>query len=171
MGNLNSAIRLKKLYELKATLERAEKDAQGIVNIPEKEYDEIEASTDMLDIVDDSAKYELLKPIVKTLEDLRKDVEDIHSYISSAFGLDPTKASSQGPQGPKGDKGDKGDTGPQGPTGPKGSTGATGPQGPQGPAGSDASVEGYTGEITVVTSLKGATVNLIYEKGLLKSVK
>ena len=45
MANLNSAIRLKKLYELKATLERAEKDAQGIVKVPEKEYDEIEAST------------------------------------------------------------------------------------------------------------------------------
>lgn len=165
MGNLNSAIRLKKLYELKATLEMAEKDAQGIVKIPEEKYDEIEASRDMLNIIEDHAKYELLKPIIKTLEDLRKDVEDIHSYISSAFGLDPTKAASQGPQGPQGPKGDTGATGPQG---PQGTTGATGPQGP---AGKDASVDGYTGTVNVITSLKGDTASLTYENGLLKDVK
>jgi hypothetical protein len=51
----------------------------------------------------------------------------------------------------------------------KGDTGDTGRQGLQGPAGSDAEVEGYSGQVTVSTG-KG-TVTMIYENGLLKSVK
>ena len=33
MANLNSAIRLKKLYELKSSLQRAAKNASGIVEL------------------------------------------------------------------------------------------------------------------------------------------
>ena len=56
MANLNSAIRLKKLYELKATLERAEKDAQGIVKLPTSDYDKVEETNDILELVIDPAK-------------------------------------------------------------------------------------------------------------------
>ena len=156
MANLNSSIRIKKLYDLKEDIDKVVKDIDGIVKLPRNNYDEIEAEDDIYDLIYDHAKYSTLKPLLKHIEYLRKDVEDIHSYLSAAFGLDPTKAASQGPQGPQGIQGPKGD---------KGDTG------PQGPAGSDASVDGYTGTVNIITSLKGATANLIYEKGLLKKVE
>lgn len=79
-----------------------------------------------------------------------------------------------GAKGDKGDKGDtgsagaKGDTGSQGATGPQGATGATGATGA---AGSNASVSGYTGKLNLVYNSKGQTRELVFEKGLLKSVK
>ena len=162
MANLNSSTRLKKLYKQKEGISFPVVDTDGIVSIPASKYTDVENADDMLRVVEDDARYELLRPVLKHVEDLRLDVEEIHSYIDSAFGLDPTKAASQGPTGPQGPKGDTGSTGPQGaqgvqgpagakgdtgdtgptgltgatgptgPTGPKGDTGATGPQGPQG---------------------------------------
>ena len=74
-----------------------------------------------------------------------------------------------GSAGSQGLKGDTGGQGTQGVQGVKGDTGDTGRQGLQGPAGSNAEVEGYSGQVTVSTG-KG-TVTMIYENGLLKSVK
>jgi hypothetical protein len=141
MANLNSSLRIKKLYELKTGIDRVIKDVDGIVKVPQSDYEKIEEEDDIYDILDDHAKYTALKPILKHLEDLRKDVEDVHSYLSTAFGLDPRQASSQGPQGPRGPQGVRGLTGATGPAGPKGNTGATGASGTSGTSG----VNGATG--------------------------
>jgi hypothetical protein len=164
MANLNSSTRLKKLYKQKEGISFPVVDTDGIVSIPTSKYTDVEDADNMLRVVEDDARYELLRPVLKHVEDLRLDVEEIHSYIGSAFGLDPTKAASQGPTGPQGPKGNTGSTGPQGAQGvqgpsgakgdtgnigPTGLTGATGPQGIQG-------VKGNTGA-TGATGPAGST--------------
>lgn len=89
MAKLNDKLRIKKLYELKADIDKVVRDVDGLVKVPTKEFDEISAEQDMYDLIDDHAKYSTFKPVLKQLEDLRQDVEDIHGYIISAFGDDP----------------------------------------------------------------------------------
>ena len=74
----------------------------------------------------DDAIYQTNKFLLKQVEDLRQDVEELHTFIKDAFGKDSSSAAS------KGDKGDAGNAGPQGPQGPQGATGATGPAGADG---------------------------------------
>jgi hypothetical protein len=158
MANLNSSTRLKKLYKQKEGISFPVVDTDGIVSIPTSKYTDVENADDMLRVVEDDARYELLRPVLKHVEDLRLDVEEIHSYIDSAFGLDPTKAASLGPTGPQGPKGNTGSTGPQGAQGVQGPAGATGPTGPQGATGPQGiqGVKGNTGA-TGATGPAGST--------------
>ena len=163
MANLNPNIRLTKLYKSTIGISKPEKDTEGIVSIPTNTFNEIEASGDILDIIQDNFKYEFLKPVIKHIEDLRLDVEDIHSYLSTAFGLDPNQAASVGAQGPQG---------ATGPIGVKGNTGATGAAGAQGAAGMDAKLpKGFTGNQTVIVDGKFNTVTLFYDNGILVNIK
>jgi hypothetical protein len=100
--------------------------------------------------------YQTNKFLLKQIEDLRQDVEELHAFIKDAFGKDSSSAAS---------KGDTGATGPQGPKGDTGATGATGPAGADGKNGSDASVSGFKGQRTV------GKETWTFEAGLLKSVK
>ena len=84
-------------------------------------------------------------------------------------------AGARGPAGANGTNGAAGAAGAQGPAGAKGDTGDRGPAGAKGdtgargPAGSDAKLDGTSQEITVSTGK--ATINLVFEGGLLISAK
>jgi hypothetical protein len=94
--------------------------------------------------------------MLRQIEDVRQDVEDLHAFIKDAFGKDSSSAASQGP------KGDTGATGSQGATGPQGPAGADGKDGKDG---NNASVSGFTGSKTV------GKETWSFESGLLNSVK
>jgi len=133
MANINDNIRSKKLYKSGDTT-RAYKDSNGEIVVPSKIATEIDAVSDITELLNDHDNYFKSIYLLKEIENMRQDIEELHAFIKDAFGKDSTSAAS---------KGDTGATGPQGPQGPKGDTGSTGPQGPQGatgatgPAGAD----------------------------------
>ena len=132
MANINDNIRTKKLYKSGDT-SKAFKDSNGEIVVPSSVASEIAAVSDITELINDHDNYSKSIYLLKEIENIRLDLEELHSFIKSAFGKDSTSAAS---------KGDTGATGPQGVQGPKGDTGATGSQGvtgATGPAGANGS--------------------------------
>ncbi|NNE31159.1 MAG: hypothetical protein HKN40_02195 [Winogradskyella sp.] len=159
MGNINENIRGKKLFKEGSSGQKAVKGSDGKITVSKEIFNDLQGLTDISEVYNDDGLYQQNRFLLKQIEDLREDVEELHAFIKSAFGRDYTQASS------KGAKGDTGATGPQGPQGATGATGATGPAGADGKNGSDASVSGFKGEKTV------GKETWTFEAGLLKSVK
>ena len=128
MANINDDIRGKKLYKEGSEGQEASKNASGEIVISKEKSEELNTLNDISDLFNDDAVYQTNKFLLKQVEDLRQDVEELHAFIKDAFGKDSTTAAS---------KGDTGATGPQGPQGPQGATGATGPAGADGKNGAD----------------------------------
>ena len=122
MANINDNIRTKKLYKSGDTSE-AYKDSNGEIVVPSKVALEIAAVSDITELLNDHDNYSKSIYLLKEIENMRQDIEELHSFIKSAFGKDSTSAAS---------KGDTGATGPQGAQGPKGDTGAAGAAGTNG---------------------------------------
>jgi hypothetical protein len=122
MANINDNIRSKKLYKSGNTT-RAYKDSSGEIVVPSSVASEIAAVSDITELLNDHDNYTKSIYLLKEIENMRQDIEELHAFIKDAFGKDSTTAAS---------KGDTGATGPQGPQGPKGDTGATGATGPAG---------------------------------------
>lgn len=156
MADINEDIRGKKLYKEGAEGQEAVKNDNGEIVISKEKAKELDVLNDISELFNDDGIYQANKFLLKQVEDLRQDVEELHAFIKDAFGKDSTTAAS------KGEKGDAGNTGPQGPQGPKGdagvtgATGATGPQGPQGPAGNDGQ-----GSSTTMFGCKGETLGTL----------
>ena len=127
MANINDNIRTKKLYKSGDTA-RAYKDSNGEIVVPSEVASEISAVSDITELLNDHDNYSKSIYLLKEIENMRQDLEELHAFVKDAFGKDSSSAAS---------KGEKGDTGSTGPQGPKGDTGATGATGPQGPAGAD----------------------------------
>lgn len=169
MASINDNIRGKKLFKEGSSGARASKGSDGEITVSKEISDELASLTDISDLFNDDGVYQLNKFLLKQIEDLRADVEELHTFIKDAFGKDSSSAASQGA------KGDTGATGATGAAGAKGDTGATGATGPQGPAGadgadgSDASVSGASGSFTA-TSGK-STVTVTVSNGLISTIK
>ena len=159
MANINENIRGKKLYKEGSERQEASKNAAGEIVISKEKSEELNALDDISDLFNDDAVYQTNKFLLKQVEDLRQDVEELHAFIKDAFGKDSSSAASQGAKGDTGAQGSKGDQGIQG------ATGATGPAGADGKNGSDASVSGFKGQKTV------GKETWTFEAGLLKSIK
>lgn len=153
MANINDNIRGKKLFKEGGSKQLASKGGDGEITVSKEISDDLAALTDISDVFNDDGLYQINRFLIKQIEDLREDVEELHAFIKDAFGKDSSSAASQGT---------KGDTGAQG---PKGDTGATGAAGADGRDGNNASVSGFSGKKTVGKE----TWN--FEDGLLNSVK
>ena len=130
MANINDNIRTKKLYKSGNTL-RAYKDSNGEIVVPSSVASEIAAVSDITELLNDHDNYSKSIYLLKEIENIRLDVEELHTFIKNAFGKDSTSAAS------KGAKGDTGLTGPQGPAGANGADGADGNDGSDGKNGAD----------------------------------
>ena len=150
MANINDDIRGKKLYKEGSEGQEANKDSNGETVISKEQSIELDSLDDISDLFNDNAVYQYNKFLLKQVEDLRQDVEELHAFIKDAFGKDSSTAASRG---------EKGDTGSTGPQGPQGSTGPTGPQGIQGPAGSDGK-DGSSSPLEVL-GCKGRVIGLL----------
>jgi len=138
MANINDNIRGKKLFKQGSSRQQAVKGSDGEVTVAKEITDELATLTDMSVLFNDDGLYQYNKFLLKQIEDIRQDVEELHAFIKDAFGKDSSSAASQGAKGDKGDtgsQGPKGNTGSTGPQGPKGDTGATGATGATGPKG------------------------------------
>ena len=130
MANINDNIRGKKLFKSGSSKQRAVKGSDGEITVSSEVATDLAGLTDMSDLFNDDGLYQYNRFLIKQIEDLREDVEELHAFIKDAFGKDSSSAASQGA---------KGDTGSTGSQGPKGDTGSTGSQGPAGSDGSDGS--------------------------------
>ena len=172
MANINNNIRGKKLFKSGSSGAFASKGSDGEITVSSERATEIKSLNDIIPIYNDDALYQNNKFLLKQIEDLRLDVEELHAFIKDAFGKDSSSAASQGA---KGEKGDTGATGAKGAKGDKGDTGATGATGPQGPAGadgadgSDASVSGASGSFTATSGKSSVTVTV--SNGLVSTIK
>ena len=181
MANINNNIRGKKLFKSGSSGAFATKGADGEITVSSERATELNSLNDISPIFNDDALYQNNKFLLKQIEDLRLDVEELHAFIKDAFGKDSSSASSQGAKGDKGDTGATGATGAagaKGDKGDKGDTGATGATGPQGPAGadgadgkdgSDASVSGASGSFTATSGKSSVTVTV--SNGLISQIK
>ena len=179
MANINDNVRGKKLFKEGSSKQQAVKGSDGEYTVSKEISDDLTGLTDISEVYNDDGLYQVNRFLLKQIEDIRQDVEELHAFIKDAFGKDSSSAASQGAKGEKGDTGATGATGPKGPKGDKGDTGdtITGPQGAKGdkgdkgdtgatgPAGSNASVSGFKGSKTV------GKETWTFEDGLLKTVK
>lgn len=131
MANINENIRGKKLYKEGSEGQDASKNAAGEIVISKEKSEELNNLNNISDLFNDDAVYQTNKFLLKQVEDLRQDVEELHAFIKDAFGKDSSSAAS------KGDTGDRGPQGPQGQKGDAGATGATGPAGADGKNGTN----------------------------------
>ena len=172
MANINDNIRGKKLFKSGSSGQDASKGSDGEITISSEKATELNALTDVSEMFNDEGIYQNNKFLLKQVEDLRVDVEELHAFIKAAFGKDSSSAASQGAKGDtgatgaKGDKGDKGDTGATGATGPQGPAGADGADGADG---SDASVSGASGSFTATSGKSSVTVTV--SNGLISQIK
>tara|TARA_R100000541_G_scaffold24733_2_gene34428 strand:+ start:1086 stop:1595 length:510 start_codon:yes stop_codon:yes gene_type:complete len=168
MASINNKIRGKKLFKQGSSGTFASKGGDGEITVSKEISDELASLDDISMLFNDDGLFQTNKFLLKQIEDLRTDVEELHAFIKDAFGSDSSSASSKGA---KGDKGDTGSAGSAGAKGDKGNTGSQGAQGATGPAGSNASVSGFTGSQSFVVDKKGGTVSLTFEDGLVNGIK
>jgi hypothetical protein len=159
MANINDNVRGKKLFKEGSSKQQAVKGSDGEYTVSKEISDDLTGLTDISEVYNDDGLYQVNRFLLRQIEDIRQDVEELHAFIKDAFGKDSSSAASKGPKGDKGDTGDTGATGAKGPKGDKGDTGATGP------AGSDAAVSGFSGKKTV------GKESWTFEDGLLNSIK
>jgi len=156
MANINDNIRGKKLFKQGSSRQKAVKGSDGEITVAKEITDELASLTDMSALFNDDGLYQYNKFLIKQIEDLRADVEELHAFIKDAFGKDSSSAASQGA---------KGDIGPQGPKGDKGDKGDEGAQGPKGDAGDTVSTTGVTSKVNV------GKQSWDFKNGVLKSIK
>ena len=147
MGLLNENIRGKKLYK-QGEKDIAFKDEKGEIFVPAEVFEELSEMTDISEVINDSALFHNNKYLLKQVEELRQDAEEIHGYLHTAFGPDPEKASSQGPTGATGPRGATGPAGADGTNGTNGTDGGTGAPGAKGDKGDkgDQGIQGPKGD-------------------------
>ena len=143
MANINDNIRTKKLYKSGDT-SIAYKDSNGEIVVPSSVASEIAGVSDITELLNDHDNYSRSIYLLKEIENIRLDLEEMHTFIKNAFGKDSTSAASKGatgdrglrgytgPSGSNGADGAKGDTGSAGTNGSNGAKGATGPAGADG---------------------------------------
>ena len=155
MASINDNIRGKKLFKEGGSGASASKGSDGEVTISKEKSDELTALTDISDVFNDDGLYQSNKFLLKQVEDLRADVEELHAFIKDAFGKDSSSAASQGAKGDTGAQGPKGNTGAQGPAGSNGTNGTNGSDGSDGSDGAKGD-KGDTGS-TGPQGIQGAT--------------
>ncbi len=131
MGNINDNIRSKKLYK-SGNVTVASKDSNGDIVVPAKVAAELNAIDGITEVINDSGVFHVNKHLVKEIENMRLDIEELHGFIKAAFGKDYTQASSKGDTGDRGLRGYTGSTGSQGVQGITGSNGSNGADGVDG---------------------------------------
>jgi hypothetical protein len=131
MGNINDNIRSKKLYK-SGNVTVASKDSNGDIVVPAKVAAELNAIDGITEVINDSGVFHVNKHLIKEIENMRLDIEELHGFIKDAFGKDYTQASSKGATGDRGLRGYTGSTGSQGIQGVAGSNGSNGDDGVDG---------------------------------------
>ena len=92
MANINSSPRNKKFFKEDASATAPYKNDAGEIVIPSSQYTELTNVDSIADAYLDAGKFENLKDLLKELENLRQDVEELHAFTVDAFGTDSSQA-------------------------------------------------------------------------------
>ena len=159
MANINDNIRTKKLYKSGDT-SIAYKDSNGEIVVPSSVASEIAGVSDITELLNDHDNYSRSIYLLKEIENIRLDLEELHTFIKNAFGKDSTSAASKGDTGDRGLRGYTGSTGSQGVQGVAGSNGSNGSNGAAGSNGKDGNshlsnitsigINGKSGQLEIV---------------------
>tara|TARA_R110002050_G_scaffold222815_1_gene358617 strand:+ start:334 stop:840 length:507 start_codon:yes stop_codon:yes gene_type:complete len=156
MGNINDNIRSKKLYK-SGEVNEASKDSEGNVVVPAEVAAELDAIDSITEVMNDSGIFQHNKHLIKEIENMRLDIEELHGFIKDAFGKDYTQASSKGATGDRGLRGYTGASGANGAAGAKGDTGSAGSNGKNGSDGNShlsnitsIGINGKSGQLEIV---------------------
>ena len=96
MANINNKIRGKKLFKQGTADQEAVIGSDGEITVSKQKSDELASLSDMSEVYNDEGLFQSNKFLIKHIEDVRTDVEEIHTFISEAFGRDSSQAASQG---------------------------------------------------------------------------
>jgi len=156
MANINDNIRTKKLYKSGDT-SIAYKDSNGEIVVPSSVASEIAGVSDITELLNDHDNYSRSIYLLKEIENIRLDLEELHTFIKNAFGKDSTSAASKGDTGDRGLRGYTGSTGSQGVQGVAGSNGSNGAAGSNGKDGNShlsnitsIGINGKSGQLEIV---------------------
>ena len=108
MASINENIRGKKLFKEGSSGARATKGGDGEFTVSKEIADDLAALTDISDVFNDDGLYQTNRYLIKQLEDVRADVEELHAFIRDAFGKDSSSAASKGATGIAGSQGEQG---------------------------------------------------------------
>tara|TARA_R110000822_G_scaffold35255_1_gene99464 strand:+ start:332 stop:955 length:624 start_codon:yes stop_codon:yes gene_type:complete len=144
MASINNNIRGKKLFKEGTSGSFASKGSDGEITVSKEISDQLASLDDISSIFNDDNLFQVNKFLVKQIEDLRSDVEELHGFIINAFGRDSSAAASQGARGATGSTGSAGAKGATGAAGTNGTNGSPGARGATGSTGS-AGAKGATG--------------------------
>ena len=85
MANINDNIRTKKLYKSGDT-SIAYKDSNGEIVVPSSVASEIAGVSDITELLNDHDNYSRSIYLLKEIENIRLDLEELHTFIKNAFG-------------------------------------------------------------------------------------
>ena len=84
MADINEDIRGKKLYKEGAEGQEAVKNDNGEIVISKEKAKELDVLNDISELFNDDGIYQANKFLLKQVEDLRQDVEELHAFIKDA---------------------------------------------------------------------------------------
>ena len=93
MGNINDNTRIKKLYKSGGSGQVAVKGGDGEVVVSKERITELNSLNDISELFNDDGLYQANKHLLRQVEDMRLDIEELHSFIKGAFGKSPVKKS------------------------------------------------------------------------------
>ena len=99
MANINDNIRGKKLFKEGSSGQNAAKGSDGEYTVSKEISDDLAGLTDISEVYNDDGLYQVNRFLLKQIEDIRQDVEELHAFIKDAFGKDSSSAASQGSKG------------------------------------------------------------------------
>ena len=83
MANINDDIRGKKLYKEGSEGQDASKNSNGEIVVSKEQAAELDSLNDISELFNDNAIYQANKFLLKQVEDLRQDVEELHAFTNS----------------------------------------------------------------------------------------
>ena len=91
MASINSKIRGKKLFKAGSSDQAATKGGDGEITVSSEKATELNSLTDISEIFNDEALYQSNKFLLKQIEDLRLDLEELHTFVKDFMGTSSTK--------------------------------------------------------------------------------
>ena len=86
MANINDNVRGKKLFKEGSSKQQAVKGSDGEYTVSKEISDDLTGLTDISEVYNDDGLYQVNRFLLKQIEDIRQDVEELHAFIKDAFG-------------------------------------------------------------------------------------
>jgi len=83
MANINNNIRGKKLYKSGSSGQQASKGGDGEITVSSQIASDLDSIDDISELYNDDGLYQYNRLLLKQIEDIRQDVEELHAFITN----------------------------------------------------------------------------------------